>query len=232
MEKIQEIYERLYGSIQGDNITEEYQLLLDTLLLFSKDARDKLNMLEIKNNFLWHVSMNDLNLNFAYEFSKKLNLDLEKEISAIVYNNGNIKTITSYIALNQLEDEEIVELAVLGITKILPEEKEELEIVEYLKEYLFEKNLYEETISKIKESGNPEIIVAAALCFEPKLIKEIFGSKKDMYLYLCANTFTDDEDIEYYKNRLLTMENNGLKKQLNRQATKLNQKIKQKKLGE
>jgi hypothetical protein len=232
MEKIQELYERIYGSINGDNITEEYQLLLDTLLMFSNETRQNLNIQEIKNDFLWHISMNDLNLNFAYKFSKELNLKLENEISTIIQNNGNIKTITSYIGLNQLEDEEIVKLAVLGIKKILPEKQEDIEIAKCLKEYLEEKDLYEKTISQIKQSGDPETIVAAALCFEPKLIKEIFGSKKDMYLYLCANTFSDDEDIEYYKDRLLNMENNGLKRQLTKQATKLNEKIKQKKLGE
>ena len=49
-----------------------------------------------------------------------------------------------------------------------------------------------------------------------------------MYLYLTANTFTDDEDIEYFKNRLLSMDNGALEKQLATSAKKTDQKIKQK----
>ncbi|MBE6150372.1 MAG: hypothetical protein E7162_00945 [Firmicutes bacterium] len=226
--KKQEIYERIYGSIGGDNVTEEYGLLLEVLSTFTDEDKKELDLDKIKSDFLYHVSMNEIDLNFAYKYSRKLNLQLEEEIKQIVYKNGNARTIAAYIGLNKPEDDEIVALAVRAIKKTLPESAEELEVLNQLKVYLYEKKLYDETLEAIKDSKDPETLVCAALTFEPALIKEVFGSKKNMYLYLTANTFTDDEDIEYFKNRLLSMDNSALEKQLATSAKKTDQKIKQK----
>ncbi len=224
----QEIYERIYGSIGGDNVTEEYGLLLEVLSTFTEADKKDLDLEKVKSDFLYHISMNEIDLDFAYKYNRKLNLDLEEEIEKIVYANGNARTIASYIGLNKLEDEEIIKLTIRAIKKTLPENEEELEVLNQLKAYLYEKKLYDETLDAIKDTKDPETFVCAALIFEPALIKEVFGGKKNMYLYLTANTFTDDEDIEYFKNRLLSMDNGALEKQLTSSAKKTDQKIKQK----
>ena len=224
----QEIYERIYGSIGGDNVTEEYGLLLEVLSTFTKADKKDLDLEKVKSDFLYHISMNEIDLDFAYKYNRKLNLGLEEEIKKIVYKNGNARTIAAYIGLNKPEDEEIIALVIKAIKKTLPESDEELEVLNQLKLYLEEKKLYDDTLDAIKETKDPETLVCAALTFEPVLIKEVFGGKKNMYLYLTANTFTDDEDIEYFKNRLLSMDNNSLEKQLTSSAKKTDQKIKQK----
>lgn len=225
----QELYERVYASIGGDNVTYEYQMLLDMLSSFSTEEREMLDFDLVKKHLLYHVSMNELDLDFIYKFNRKLNLNLEEEIKAIITKKGSPKTIASYIGLNQLEDEEIIELSVTAIKNTLPEKEEELETLEALKRYLEEKRLYEDTITAIKATKDPETIVCAALVFEPQLIKDIFGSKKNMYLYLTANTFTDNENIEFYKERLLSMDNQALNRSLNNSAKRIDSKIKQKK---
>ena len=184
--------------------------------------------LKIPSNSRFHSSMNEIDLDFAYKYNKKLKLYLDEEIKNLVYENGNARTIATYIGLNRLENEEIIALSIKAIKKTLPENEEELEVLEQLKSYLYEKKLYDDVIDAIKDTKDPETLVCASLIFEPNLIKDIFGSKKNMYLYLTANTFTDDEDIEYFKNRLLIMDNEGLKKQLVSSAKKTDQKIKQK----
>ena len=45
--------------------------------------------------------MNEIDLNFAYKYSRKLNLQLKEEIKQIVYKNGNARTIAAYIGLNK-----------------------------------------------------------------------------------------------------------------------------------
>lgn len=224
----QEIYERIYGSIGGDNITEEYELLLEVLSTFTEEEKQELDYDKISSDFLYHLSMNEIDLDFAYKYNKKLKLYLAEEIKKIVHENGNARTIAAYIGINKPEDEEIIKLVVKAIKKTLPESEEEMEVLSQIKNYLFEKKLYDETIDAIKETKDPETLVCAALTFEPSLINEVFGGKKNMYLYLTANTFTDDEDIEYFKNRLLSMDNGQLGKQLTTSAKKTDQKIKQK----
>ena len=51
-----------------------------------------------------------------------------------------------------------------------------------------------------------------------------------MYFYLLANTFTDNENIEFYKERLLQMDNHAFTKSINNSAKRVDQKIKEKKL--
>lgn len=226
----QELYERIYGSIGGDNVTEEYQILLELLTMFSDDKKE-LDYEVIEKDFLHHLSMNELDLDFAYTFNKKIKLNADEKIDEIVKLHGNTKTIASYIGLNHLEDDEIVSLSVRAIKKALPENEEDVEILNSLKRYLEEKNLYFDAISAIKSSGDPETLVCSALLFEPSLINEVFGGKKNMFLYLTANTFTDNEDIEYYKERLLSMDDRELDQQIHKSAQKIDAKIKGKKLN-
>ena len=228
MNTIQEKYEEIYSGVSRKDITTEYQKILDMLMKLTIEEREQLNIKKIKLDLLWHVSMNEFDLDFVYKFSKKLALDLTNEIDSIVKSNGNVKNIAAYIGLHHLDDDEITDLVIKAIRRVLPENEEDLSVMGSLKTYLEDTNLYEATMNKIKKTGDPETIVSAALCFENSLIKEIFENKKNMYLYLTANTFTDAEDIEYYKKRLLSMDDNELEKQLNNKALKTDIKIKKK----
>ena len=224
----QELYERVYASIGGDNVTEDYEMLLEMLLSFSKD--DELDYGLIKDHLLYHIGMNEIDLSFAYKFNSKLRLYLQDEIKETVKQKGNPITVAAYIGLNQPEDEEIITLVVNAIKNTYPEHDDELNALEALKLYLEEKNLSDDVVTAIKKTRDPEIIVCAALCFEKELIKDVFGSKKDMYFYLLANTFTDNENIEFYKERLLQMDNHAFTKSINNSAKRIDQKIKEKKL--
>ena len=151
-------------------------------------------------------------------------------IKETVKQKGNPITVAAYIGLNQPEDEEIITLVVNAIKNTYPEHDDELNALEALKLYLEEKNLSDDVVTAIKKTRDPETIVCAALCFEKELIKDVFGSKKDMYFYLLANTFTDNENIEFYKERLLQMDNHAFTKSINNSAKRIDQKIKEKKL--
>ena len=51
-----------------------------------------------------------------------------------------------------------------------------------------------------------------------------------MYLYLERNTFTDDECINFFLERLLTMDDSELEKSLDSKAQAIDAKIKEKKI--
>ena len=130
----QELYERVYASIGGDNVTEDYEMLLEMLLSFSKDY--ELDYGLIKDHLLYHIGMNEIDLSFAYKFNSKLRLYLQDEIKETVKQKGNPITVAAYIGLNQPEDEEIITLVVNAIKNTYPEHDDELNALEALKLYL------------------------------------------------------------------------------------------------
>lgn len=226
---MKEILKTIIGKNYTYDYNKSYKELICVLETMTPEEKKEIKFEELYEEFLWNVSENYISIEVIYEFCKKINPELKDLAEESIKENGETINLVDYIIKNNPEGKELIELSTKAIGRVMVENATDLEKVLELKKHIQEKeNTHDKVIENIKNSKNKELIVCAALTFEPKLIEEIYGGKTEMYLYLCINTFTDEQNIEFYKERLLTMDDNELNNIFQEKVDKIENKIKMK----
>ena len=205
--------------------------IFNTLIVFydslSVTEKNKIDKEEIEKFILKDIKMGKIKFDTIDKYCNIVNSKFRNKVNYVIENDCyNTLILCEYVNLNSLNNDKFINLSVRAIGAVYIENEVQNNALMDLKNQLQEKGLYDRVINVIKNSGDIELIVCAALCIESKLIDEIFMGKESMYLYLLANTFTDDENIEFYMKRLLNMDNFELKKNIKKKARNINSFIK------
>jgi len=219
-------FDYLCSKMYRENINESYYDLIDFYNSLSKEEKINFDTKTIEEIILFKIENHAIMYEIIDNYCNIINPSFREEVNKIIETKKDTKLLCDYLYFNDLEEEKYINLSIIAIKNIFPEKEEEIDLLQKLKLKLQEKGLYEKIIDKIKSSGDITLIVSTALCFESKLIDDIFEGKENMYLYLLANTFTDEDDIKYYKKRLLKLEDNNLKKTIKLKAKTIDEKIK------
>lgn len=225
----QRVFDITLGNINRGNKKEVYKTLLDFYKSLSDDERKQLDVSALHEMLLEDIAEFEGDLEIIYGFGN-YDADFKKEAEERIKVCDQTPLICQYLEVNDVADDEFVSLGVRAIGAVMPDSETEVASLYGLREKTIQKGLYDEMLRGIKESGNVETVVCAALCFEPRLIDEIFGGKAQMYIYLSNAKFTDSECLEFFKDRLLTMDSNQLQNDIKASVKNLDAKIKSKSL--
>lgn len=225
----QRVFDITLGNINRGNKKEVYKTLLDFYNSLSDDERKQLDVSALHEMLLEDIAEFEGDLEIIYGFGN-YDADFKKEAEERIKVCDQTPLICQYLEVNDVADDEFVSLGVRAISAVMPDSETEVASLYGLREKTIQKGLYDEMLRGIKESGNVETVVCAALCFEPGLIDEIFGGKAQMYIYLSNAKFTDSECLEFFKDRLLTMDSNQLQNDIKASVKNLDAKIKSKSL--
>ena len=225
----QRVFDITLGNINRSNKKDVYKTLLDFYRSLTDSERKQLNISALHEMLLEDIAEFEGDLEIIYGFGN-YDADFKKEAEKRIKVCDQTPLICQYLEVNDVSDDEFVSLGVRAIGVVMPDSETEIASLCRLKEKTIEKGLYDEMISGIKESGSVETVVCAALCFEPRLIDEIFGGKPQMYIYLSNAKFTDSECLGFFKDRLLTMDDSQLDKDIKASVKALDTKIKSKSL--
>lgn len=204
---------------------EELKAFLNLYISLSEEKRSKLNITEIKEFIIEKFKKDEIDYQTAYGFAN-YNPDLKIKLDEILKNAIFLTQIRcEYLLTNETSEEQFIDLSIKAIKSIFVEDNYQIQLIEKIKLLAIERKLYNTIVDKIKTSGDIETIICAALGYEPKLIDEVFGGKLNMFIYLTANTFTDEQNIKYYISRLFEMDNNEFDKYITNEAKKIDLKI-------
>lgn len=223
----QEIVDVLASQLLIGDATLGYRRILDFYLSLSEEDKKSIDMSAVEDNLIFSLENGDIDLDVAYGYCT-VNEELKTTIDQIAQNHYSTKILYQYLLRRGMEGEDFVDFSVRAIKGVMPEKEEDLAMLDDIRKMSYQKGLYDDIVSGIKTSGDVKTVVCGALCFEPMLIDEIFGGKGNMYFYLVENTFTDNQDIECFKERLMTMDDNELKNNVSSKAREVDQKIKEK----
>lgn len=222
----QQLFDKFYA-----NARKNRETLYDTAIYFYSTLCEPydtdIDTTEVEEDILFDIEIGTIDYETIEAYCNQVNPIFRKTAYAAIEEGTSFELLCAYMKNNDLETEKYVELAALAVATVLPSVDTEIELLAKLKEDLTAKGLYDKTVEELKSSGEPETLVCAALCFSPELIDEIFGGKENMYLYLTANTFTDDHNIKSYKELLLSMNDKELQSRMTTKAESIDQKIKQ-----
>lgn len=222
---VQDIFDTYLNNFRGSSKQENLEKIL---MLLNETKEGTINVSKLEELILYTMEEDDLDLSVLYSFEKYIP-GIRKKIDANIKGNMILSNICcQYLLSNETADEEFIKLSMKAIKNVLIDNEEQIDLLNKIKNLAIKRNLYDEIIKRIKTCGDQETIVYASLSYEPRLIQEIFESKINMYLYLTANTFTDEEQIELLKSRLLNMDNKEFINHINNKAEEVNQKIKKK----
>lgn len=225
----QRVFDITLGNINRSNKNEVYKTLLDFYSSLSDDERKQINVSKLHEMLLEDIAEFDGDLEIIYGFGN-YDADFKKEAEERIKVCSQTTLICQYLDFNDVSGEEFVELGIRAIGSVMPDKEDEIEALAQLREKAIERGIYDDVINGIKGSGDVETVVCAALCFEPKLIDEIFGGKAQMYIYLHNGRFTDSECLGFFRDRLLTMDSNQLQNDIKSNVRNIDSKIKEKKL--
>lgn len=206
-----------------------FKELLELYMSFSDSEKRSLDFSKMHEKMKFNLHNADIDLDVVYALCDG-NEELLAEVNSIARESHGTRLLYQYIKGNELSDEEFVELSVRAVKNVLPDEETEVGELLELRGMAVERGLLDDIVTGIKTSGDIETVVCGALCYEPKLIDDVFGGKSNMYLYLRANTFTDDECITFFIDRLLTMDDGELEESMTRSAQAIDAKIMGKKI--
>lgn len=208
---------------------EGFRDLLALYLSLSDLEKASLDFSEMHDRMLYHFDNGSVPLDVAYALcdGDESLIDSVKELAK---ESEETRIIHQYIMSTEVSDEDFVELSVRAVKNVLPDEEIDNAALLELRGMAAERGLLDDIVTNIKTSGDVETVVCGALCYEPTLIDEVFGGKANMYLYLKSNTFTDNECINFFLERLLTMDDSELEKSLDAKAKAIDAKIKGKKI--
>lgn len=225
----QRVFDITLGNINRGNKKEVYKTLLDFYKSLSDSEREQLDVSALHEMLLEDIAEFEGDLEIIYGFGN-YDASFKKEAEERIKVCDQTPLICQYLECNDVSSEEFVELGVRAISAVMPDSETEVASLYRLREKTIEKGLYDEMISGIKSSGSVETVVCAALCFEPRLIDEVFGGKAQMYIYLHNGRFTDSECLGFFRDRLLTMDSNQLQNDIKSNVINIDAKIKEKKL--
>lgn len=225
----QEIFDSVVKKASYKTNGEGFRDLLELYLSLSDIEKESLDFDGMYENVLYHLENGDIPLDVAYALCDGDEALIEN-VNELAKESNETRIIHQYLIKNEVSDDDFVELSIRAVKNVLPDEEIDNAALLELRGIAVERGLLDDIVTGIKSSGDVETVVCGALCYETSLIDEIFGGKANMYLYLESNTFTDDECIKFFLERLLTMDDSELEKSLDSKAQAIDAKIKGKKI--
>lgn len=225
----QNVLNSMLKSIDRDNKKDVYGQILTFLSCLPEDEVKELDFSELHEMLFYDIEGFDGDLEVIYAFGN-YDAEFKKEAEERIRECDQTNLICQYIDYHEVDGEEFVELAVRAIGSVMTDKDDELDALARLKGKAIEKGLYDDLISGVKASGDIETVVCAALCFEPKLIDDVFGGKAQMYIYLHNASFMHDDCLESFRERLLTMDDSQFDREIKTSVKSINTKIKSKNL--
>ena len=225
----QEIFDSVVKKAPYKTNGEGFRDLLELYLSLSDAEKESLDFKGMHDSLIFHVENGDVPLNIAYALCDGDEVLIEN-INELAKKSNETRIIHQYIMRNEVDDSDFVELSIRAVKNVLPDVEIDNAALLELRGIAVERGLLDDVVTGIKTSGDVETVVCGALCYETSLIDEVFGGKANMYLYLESNTFTDDECINFFLERLLTMDDSELEKSLDSKAQAIDAKIKEKKI--
>lgn len=220
----QEMINFMLSTINRGNKKEIYHAILELYSGLSDRERRKIDVSGIHERLLDDIANFDGDLEIIYGFGN-YDAEFKNEAEERVKTCRQTTLICQYLDCNEVEEDEYVSLGLRAIASVMTDSDEEVRALAHLREMSKENGMYEKIVNGVKTSGDIETVVCASLCFEPKLIDEVFGGKAQMYMYLSAGDFTDGECLEMFRERLLTMDSCQLQNDMETTVRKLDQKI-------
>ncbi len=225
----QKMFDLMLERIERDNKKEGYGELLEFLSGLSADEIKEIDFSELHEMLFYDIEGFDGDLEVIYAFGN-YDADFKKEAEERIRECDQTNLICQYIDYHDVDGEDFVQLGVRAIGSVMTDKEDELESLRGLKAKAVEKGLYDDLISGVKLSGDITTVVCAALCFEPKLIDEVFGGKAQMYIYLNNSHFAHDDVLESFRDRLLTMDDSQFDREIKNSVKTINTNIKSKNL--
>lgn len=217
----------LCSKIGYDRTGEILNSLVNLYDSLSASAKSEIDLSRIEKTILYNIECGRINYEGIDDYCNRVNPSFRKKVNSTIENKCNDTSILcSYLEHSELDESQYINLSVKAIICVLPDNQKQTAALAQLKKQIQEKGLYDTVITEIKALGDVETMVCTALCFENKLIDEVFGGKESMFLYLSANTFTDDELIPVYLESLLSVDDNALEKDLVQKAKRIDLIIK------
>lgn len=207
------------------NINTTLKNIVQLFGSLSEEERKKYDLQKFEDDLLYKFEDDCIDVNLAYEYAK-FRENFKEKLDHIL-NKSKLLTTTrcQYLLSMETTDEEFVNLSLKAINGVLVENEEHVELMNKIKDLAIKRGLYDQIVNRIKVCGDISCIVCASLVYETKLIDEIFEGKENMFLYLTANTFTDEEDIQFYITKLFEIDNKDLEHRLDKKAKSINEKI-------
>ena len=221
----QKVLDKALEGISRDNNKEVYKKILAFYGSLSDEERSKLDVSKLHEMLFYEIEGFDGDLEIIYGFGN-YDAGFKKEAEERIKECNQTKLICQFIDFNDVDGEEFVELGVRAIGSVITDQDDEIEALSWLKAKALEKGLYDDVVNGVKASGEITTVVCAALCFEPKLIDEVFGGKAQMYIYLHNSHFAHDDVLESFRDRLLTMDDGQLDTTIKSSVKDVNTKIK------
>ena len=221
----QKIIDFMFDNIDCNNKNEGYKSLLEYYISLSSEQREEVDLSRVYESLLLTLDDFEVELEIIYGFAR-YDSSFKQEVDEEIESCGQTALICQYIELNDKNDEDFVSLCISAISVVMPENQNEIEALAKLREKCIQRGLYDRVYEAIKLSGNVETVIYASLCFDSKLIDEVFGGKKEMFLYLSAVNFDNEECID----RLLALDSNQLQKSMKETVKSIDKKILNKKI--
>ena len=220
----QQIINLMLGTINGSNKREVFQSILENYSSLSDEERKEIDVSVIHERLLDDIANFEGDLEILYGFGN-YDARFKAEAEERIKQCRQTTLICQYLDHNEVSTEEFVALGINAIRSVLTEKEDEVSALYSLREKSKENGAYDEFIKGIKTCGDIETVVCAALCFEPQLIDDVFGGKVQMYMYLSAGKFTDEECLGFYRDRLLAMDSCQLQNDMETNVRRLDEKI-------
>lgn len=191
----------------------------DMIKILIKDRT--LDIEELESSLLYDLENDNTYLDNLYDYADKCNPSFREKIDEVASKSNNLNAIR-YITLNNLEPKKVFDIFVSSIGNVMIDDQDVIDIVNDFKKSMITKNLFDDSVEAIKHSNDREAIITSALIFDNSLIKEFFGSKEDLYLYLISDPSENDN---LYIEFLLSMNNNELEKSAKSRVKNIDNKI-------
>ena len=213
----QKVLDRLTNALRRD-----YSEIFQFLEIVS--SIENLDLNELEQAIIFDISNDDLSLLTGYEYSDKYNPEFINEI------NSNVETFTSnntlrYLTVNNAPEEEINKHIVEVFRGLMYDEEEVREVVSEFKSSMQERNLFDSTVETIKKSRNIDAIITTGLVYDESIIDEFFGNKLNLYYYILDSKEITDEEVNFYRDYIYTMNNNEVGNQIEAKIKKIENKI-------
>ena len=231
-----------------DNIQDEFNQLIERKSFFDRNFDNTLsNVLEylknlsnfdknsidykvLEKDILIFLEYHNINLKLVYDYCNLYNNSfLDKVNNQIENSTYSASVLLQYLIINNKDKECILEYIVKIIRHF---ENNDLDYLNYIKQKAINEGFYDETLQKIKSSGDKRVVVIASLYYDEELIKEIFENKINMYFYIRMTPTFSDEEKQLFIDKLCTLDKNefgniidNFKRNIDESNDKINKKI-------